>query len=46
MPDKQYMINLICDVFNYTVEEVELWSDENIYNAYLSAQKIIDDFED
>lgn len=46
MPNRQDMINLICDVFNHTPEELELWSDNNIYNAYLSAQKIIDDFED
>lgn len=46
MPNEQNMIDLICDVFNHSPEELEDWSYENIYNAYLSAQKIIDDFED
>ena len=44
--DRMNMIRLICEVFNYTADEVELWSDSNIYNAYLSAQKAIDDYED
>ena len=45
-PDRKKMIELISQVFNYTSDEVEEWSDINIYNAYLSAQKAIDDYED
>ena len=44
--DREKMIDLVCAVFNYTPEELELWSDTNIFNAYLSAQKAIDECED
>lgn len=44
--DRKRMIEFISEIFNYTIEEVEGWSDTNIYNAYLSAQKLIDDYED
>lgn len=44
--DRTEMIEVICDIFNYMPEELELWNDTNIYNAYLSAQKAINDCED
>ena len=44
--DRKKMMELVSQVFNYSIEELEDWSDTNIFNAYLSAQKAIDDFEE
>lgn len=44
--DRKEMMELVSQVFNYTIEELEDWSDTNIFNAYLSAQKAIDDSEE
>lgn len=39
---REEMISLICDIFNYSYDEVFQWNDENIKNGYLSALKIIE----
>ena len=44
--DRMKMMELVSQVFNYSIEELEDWTDTNILNAYLSAQKAIDECED
>ena len=36
------IIELVADYCNYEYEEVELWSDENIINAYYNVLKEIE----
>lgn len=38
------IIHLVVDYFNYDFSEVELWSDENIINAYKDILKEIENY--
>ena len=41
----QEIIQLVADYCNYDYSEIEMWSDENILNAYHNVLKEIEEME-